>query len=85
MTLNHTFRVGDRVAFSVKYLRWTQQYTGWRPFARGRVERVELDGMLITVKWDRIPQIDGAVVVVRKTQAHANNLIPESRIPLEAA
>jgi hypothetical protein len=36
-----TLQVGDKVAFARAFLRNTGQYTGWAPFARGVVTKVE--------------------------------------------
>lgn len=47
--------VGDRVAYSARFLQSTAQYTGKAPALRGRVMEVNAitpDWTLATVKWD---------------------------------
>lgn len=50
-------KAGDRVAFARAWLRSTGQFTGWAPFARGRVESVQAwrDAQVppvVSVAWD---------------------------------
>jgi hypothetical protein len=55
--MRNAINVGDRVAFSRAFLRNTGQFTGWKPFARGKVTKIADirawdDGNgLATVEW----------------------------------
>jgi hypothetical protein len=65
---------GDRVAYSVKFLRSIAAYTGPMPFARGVITHV--NGVIVTVKWDKnVEDLPSRVGVF--------NLILESRIHLQ--
>lgn len=71
------FKFGDRVAFSAKYLKATQQYSGEKPFRRGTVISTtleEYDPYLVTIEWD------GG----KKGSALSSNLVHVDRIHLEA-
>ena len=72
------FAIGDRVAYSVAFLKSTGQRTGWAPFARGTVTGTEPFGnrVLVSIKWDDVPDI--------KTVLNAN-LTLVSRIAVDAA
>lgn len=68
-------KVGTRVAFSRKFLRSISAFTGWQPFARGEVTKLESfpEFSLATIAWD-----DGHVSNVLST-----NLVREDRLHLE--
>lgn len=63
---------GDRVAYSVKFLRSIAAYTGPMPFARGVI--THLDGMIATVKWDKnaddLPSRVGVFNLVLESRIH---------------
>lgn len=67
--------VGDRVAFSRAFLRSTGSFTGWRPFARGRVTAVEPFGAhdLCTIQWSK----------ATTSKALGCNLVAVERLHLE--
>lgn len=83
----YEFKVGDRVAYSVAFLRSTSQLTGWPGHARGTVKAVEDMGAslsLCVIAWDNhFVQSDyhddgyGRVI--------ASNLVPVSKIGEDSA
>jgi hypothetical protein len=81
-----TFQVGDRVAYSVAFLRSTGQTTGDAPRLRGTVQDVQQLGQvaLIVIKWDGVfvrsdYHDDGLARVI------APNLTLVARIAIDAA
>jgi hypothetical protein len=73
--------VGCRVAFSRQFLRNTGQYTGWAPFARGKVTNIRvvtpgvLGCIIADIAWDDAPP----------SPVNIANLVREDRIHLEPA
>lgn len=67
---------GDKVAYSKSFLQAIGCYTGWMPFARGEVTRVEgsRSWRLCHIKWQ-----DG-----HESHVVDKNLVKQSRIHLEA-
>ena len=70
----HDFKVGDRVKYSVEYLRSTGQYTGDICFAKGVVTKIEpwpsSDRTLVSVDWND-PAIPVKVLNMNLAQASA--------------
>lgn len=54
---NPGFQVGERVAYANAFLRSTGMFTGWAPFARGKVLSTSPFGGrdLVLVEWDDTP------------------------------
>jgi len=75
------FKVGDRVAYSRTFLKNIVEHTGWMPFARGTITRIEEacdDFVLADIDWGGTGPADGSRVNVK-------NLVHEARIHLEPA
>lgn len=65
------FEIGQRVAYRREFLQSIGAHTGWAPFARGRIDRVE--GTTCLVEWDDAPA----------TNVNSANLVLESKLHLE--
>jgi hypothetical protein len=74
-----TFKLGDKVAYSVKFLKSTGTYTGDLPRARGTITNIHMlggDTQLCTVDWEN-PNIPDKVI--------GPNLILKDRIGIDSA
>lgn len=83
--VNRDIGVGDRVAFSRAFLKSIGAITGWQPFARGVVVRIETlcDGCtLADIAWDDRRLVCGERGMER-SRVNVKNLVRQSRIHLE--
>jgi hypothetical protein len=73
-----TFKKTDRVMFARGFLRATGQFTGWAPFAKGAIIRLDTIApgfTLAKIRWD-----DGEI-----SRVNIGNLVLENRLHLEPA
>jgi hypothetical protein len=71
-----TFKKTDRVMFAREFLRNTGIFTGWAPFARGAIIRLDTIApgfTLARIHWD-----DGEI-----SRVNVGNLVLENRLYLE--
>lgn len=83
-----TLNIGDRVAFSAKFLRAIAVYTGPKPFLRGTVIEIQPFGSdvpdLVTVAWDA-RLASGEMGHAHEGHVLATNLTLVSRLAFDAA
>lgn len=82
MIIDHKFKEGDRVQYSARFCRNTAQHTGWVPFARGEIKRIDRYVGTLTIAhvvWDQENR-SGEEVPEGEFPVNVNNLWPEGKL-----